>query len=306
MKIAILGSAPSSLGLAPFGDPAFKIWGCSPGVYPVAPRVDAWFELHRWEPGVVGKPATQKPWFSPEYVQWMARLPCNVWMKEAVPEIPKSAPLPIEDLKAKYGTYFWTSSISIMLACAIDDILEERKVRTEPAEDMISLYGVDMSANEEYGYQRAGCQYFLTLANQLGIGIWVPPESDLLRPMPVYGLCESEWWHIKGTARRRELENRLANATAVYENAKNEMHFLRGCLDDTKYHLDTWAETRDGAGTDAEILAQSPELQAMILARFAPKPEVLYGGPAGGSMAASAPQAVRKARKPAKSKKRRR
>ena len=88
MKIAILGSAPSSLSLAPFGDETWKIWGCSPGVYPFCPRADAWFELHRWEPGVVGKPETQKPWFSPEYVLWMAqREPnrCPVWMAEPTP-----------------------------------------------------------------------------------------------------------------------------------------------------------------------------------------------------------------------------
>ena len=83
MKVAILGSAPSSLGLTPFSDPAWKIWACSPGTYYRLARCDAFFELHRWEPGIVGQPASQKTWFSPEYVQWMSmRNPqtCPVWM----------------------------------------------------------------------------------------------------------------------------------------------------------------------------------------------------------------------------------
>ena len=72
MKIALVGSAPSSVRLAPFDDPSWDIWGCSPGAYPVfaQKRVDMFFELHRWEPPVVGRADQQVPWFTPEYVQW--------------------------------------------------------------------------------------------------------------------------------------------------------------------------------------------------------------------------------------------
>ena len=34
-KIAILGTAPSSMALAPFKDPAWSIWACSPGAFPI-------------------------------------------------------------------------------------------------------------------------------------------------------------------------------------------------------------------------------------------------------------------------------
>src|ERR1043165_5779344 len=53
-QIALLGSAPSSCTLAPFADPTWEIWACSPQNY-AAPRVDAWFELHdlerKWKAG---------------------------------------------------------------------------------------------------------------------------------------------------------------------------------------------------------------------------------------------------------------
>src|SRR5882762_7812767 len=53
-KVAIMGTAPSSRLLAPFGDPTYTIWGSSPGNMgdpgsnPAAlPRLpDAWFEIH--------------------------------------------------------------------------------------------------------------------------------------------------------------------------------------------------------------------------------------------------------------------
>lgn len=114
MKIALLGSAPSSLSLAPIGDPSWLVWGCSPGVFYQCGSPNGWFELHRWEPPIIGVPAKQKTWFSPEYVAWMAmRDPnrCPVWMYEAVPEIPASRALPVEDLVRKYGSFFFTSSL---------------------------------------------------------------------------------------------------------------------------------------------------------------------------------------------------
>lgn len=261
MKIAILGSAPSSMRLAPYGDQSWKIWGCSPGLYPGMPRCDAWFELHRWEPPVIGKPDSQKPWFSPEYVQWMAGLRCPVWMFLPVPEIPTSLALPAKELMDKWGNYFMTSSIAWMMAMAIDQILLEREAdRPEGTKDAIGLWGVDMAATEEYGYQRAGCQYFIQMANNLGIDIVVPPESDLLRPMPPYGICETDEYWIKATERKRELTARLANHQQQVALNQRQVDFLSGALDDLNYHMQTWHQHGAGIATHVGVWARSPFL----------------------------------------------
>ena len=263
MKIAILGSAPSSMGLAPFGDPSWQIWGCSPGLYANAPRVDQWFELHRWEPPVIGKPAQQVPWFSPEYVAWMAQQK-KVWMFAPVPEIPNSDTFPTEELCRKFGNFFMTSSIAWMMAMAIDQIILERETRTTPAApgdyDTIGLFGVDMAASEEYGYQRAGCQYFIQMAINLGIQIKIPPESDLLRPMPMYGIWESSHFAIKMTARKRELTTRMQQHQAQAAEHNNQAMFLRGALDDLEYMIQTWHEGKDAIPTHVDIWARSPYL----------------------------------------------
>lgn len=273
MKIGLLGSAPSSVRLAPYGDASWQLWGCSPGVYAVAPRVDAWFELHRWEPGQIGKPDTQKPWLSPEYVAWMSRQRL-VWMANQVPEIPGSRAIPIDYLSDRYGTYFWTSSVAYMLAMAIDMILEARKRRTaadQPDEDdQIGLWGVDMAATEEYGFQRAGCQHFICMANQLGIGVIVPPESDLLRPSPMYGLCESEHWHIKLLERRRELQGRLNMHRQHAADHTRMVAFIEGALDDMHYHMETWSESRDGKAP--AFLASLPPAEPKVRAECGEPP----------------------------------
>ena len=271
LKVALVGSAPSSTYMAPFGDPTWVIFGCSPGVYPHATRVNAWIELHRWEPGVVGKPATQKPWLTPEYVAWMAKLPL-VYMRDKVPEIPNSVRLPIEKLTARWGNMWFTSSVAYMLAMSIDDILEVRAARAKSGEvlpegenDTIGLFGVDMAATEEYFAQRPACQYFITVAQGLGITVIVPPESDLLRPYPLYGLLESEPWHIKGLARQRELESRLNNNRATQQQLKMEEGFIMGAIDNHKYHMDTWMETRVMLSPDPKIMASSPVVRDEIL-----------------------------------------
>lgn len=229
LKICLVGSAPSSVRLAPYADKSWQIWGCSPGVYGIAPRVDAWFELHRWEPG--------QPWFSPEYVQWLGKRECPVFMAEVRPEVPRSEVMPVDALVAKYGPYFFTSSLAWMFACAL-----------EAGATKIALYGVDMAANDEYGDQRSGLHYFGMLAAAMGVEVGVPPESDLFRPRPLYGVDEIKHSSIKALARKRELEARLRDAQQRSHAAQLEAQFLQGAMDDVNYHSMTWGCKDDALG----------------------------------------------------------
>lgn len=256
MKIAIIGSAPSSVKLAPYGDPSWQIWGCSPGVYYQLPRCNAFFELHRWEPGVIGRPDSQKPWFSPEYVAWLAKQPL-VWIadQDAAKDLPGHKMLPWPDLVQKYGHFFFTSTIAWEMALAIEMILEHRELNPDSTEQhAIGLWGVDMNAAEEYGYQRAGCQFFCMIAADLGIEIVVPPEADLLLPPPLYGVFETNARAIKLLARQRELQGRVAGAQTRASQAQHEVAHLTGALDDLDYQLKTWQAEGQINGTDFKRL----------------------------------------------------
>lgn len=252
MKIAIVGTAPSTCRKAPYSDPSWKIWGCSPGLYPVAPRTDAWFELHRWEPPVIGRPDQQKAWFSPEYVMWLSMYQGPVYMQEPVREVPNSRALPVKDLLLKYGHYFFTSSIAWMMAMAIEEIERAREKREpgSPEVDALGLFGVDMSATEEYGYQRAGCQFFLQIAHSRNIQIAVPMESDITCPAPLYGISEGTHRAIKFLERERELQARLHAAEQAAQAAQMQAAFLKGALDDNLYHRGTWLHEGEVHGAD--------------------------------------------------------
>jgi hypothetical protein len=238
-KIALLGSAPSSIRLAPLKDPAWSIWACSPGAYAIIGQErtyhegDAFFELHRWEPPVIGDPTRQVAWFSPEYVEWMRQFKGPVYTGEVIPDIPRSVRLPRERLLERYGPYFFTSSLAWMLAMALE----------VPDVEEIALYGVDMSATEEYAQQRPGCHFFIQAAMLRGVRVSVPPESDLMQPMPLYGICEWEPMMVKATVRKRELEARLVAAQASLQAATQQCGFLQGALDNHKYWMATWIGT---------------------------------------------------------------
>ncbi len=255
MKVALCGSAPSSLRLAPFGDPSWKIYGCSPGVYGVATRVDEWFETHLWEPG--------QPWFTPEYCQWLSALPdrgVKLWTGGPIGSIPGAQVFPFDEILDEFDPqrYFCTSSLFWMMAHAI------RQGATK-----IGFWGVDMAANEEYEMQRAGIHFLAYKAAERGIEVGAPAESDLFTPRFRYGA--DEWTHSfrKWRARKMELETRLMDARrAALEYTKGEK-FLEGALDDLNYCHQTWASKDDRTG----------------VSRF-PKPAVTY---APGVILANAP-----------------
>lgn len=281
MKIALVGSAPSSVALGPYRDASYReflgampekgpasqwlaerweIWGCSPGAMAHVPRADRWFEVHRWEPG--------QPWFQPAYMQFLQQFGGPVYVGGYVPkdDIPNALIYPIKEVEAEFSSYFLNSSLSLMLAMAIMEIEGRRKIRAaakagaalataavpipdpvleailaeKDEDDTIGLWGVDMAAKEEYKDQRKGCHFFVFEALRRGIGVYVPPESDLLRPMPIYGLSEWDHSYIKATQRGRELSMQHENAMAAFNEAKEKLMHLAGYQQGFAEFIDTW------------------------------------------------------------------
>jgi len=288
MKIAVCGSQPHSLGLAPFQDASYQefqqgrtelypppqfpgqeweIWGCSPGLYSFAPRATRWFEVHRWEPGA--------PWFGAGYIEFLRAFKGPVYMGGRVPEIPNCVVYPIDQVEEMFSSFFLTSSLALMLALAIMEIERVRAARRrvrekkpgfdlaprtlhyadevaplppelmryldeDDKEDVIGIWGVDMSAHEEYGYQRPGCQFFLLEAGRRGIGTYVPPESEIMRPMPIYGLSEWDHNYIKLTQRARQLNQEQARVAAELEGAQKKMIGLQAEQHALDYFVKTW------------------------------------------------------------------
>jgi hypothetical protein len=198
-NIAICGSNPTTIDEAPFGDPSWRIWACSPDNTPFGlgkltrelPRVDERFELH------VPIADESRPF---GYLQHISKDPI-VWLRDerALPHFPGGRMYPEAKLKGtskfqrmqvhqnggvetriceipngdgKYCAYCFTSSISYMLAKAINDLEGVRGAQ-------IGLWGIIQATDGEYSYQRPGIQYFLYEATKRGIKVIANRESCL-------------------------------------------------------------------------------------------------------------------------------
>lgn len=248
-KVAILGTAPSSRLLAPFGDPEWTIWGSSPGNSgdpgsgPMAlPRLpDAWIEMHanfHW-PEYIQQ-------YGGAYVKWINEKSFPVVAPVDLPNyralFPKAIPFPWRELVVEFGPYFFTSTFAWMAAFAIKLGVKE-----------LGFYGVDMSSKDEYILQRPGGHYFMMQAMQRGIKVVIPDESDLVQPPPLYGIHDSTPMGRKAASRRQEVNMRIAGAQQRMAQAQGEMTYLQGALEDIDYHANIWGGHSIQAATQAAI-----------------------------------------------------
>ncbi len=77
---------------------------------------------------------------------------------------------PFRQVAETIGEYYYNSSIAYAMALAIHEGAEE-----------IGIYGVDMKADDEYGYQRPNMEYLVGLARGKGIKVHIPKESPLCK-----------------------------------------------------------------------------------------------------------------------------
>ena len=88
------------------------------------------------------------------------------------------------------------------------------------------------------------------LAKNKGIKVTVPPESDLLRPPPLYGIREYSHAWIKHTARGREVTTRAEDLRVKRVNVSFEAQFLKGAEDNRDYEEKTWLGNMDTDGQE--------------------------------------------------------
>lgn len=167
-KVAIVGFSESSRHLAPYDDPEWDIWAMNQ-LYRHIPRATAWWEMHQRKDFL----ADQVP--GTDYLKWLKECPIPIYMIDKFEDIPNSIKYPIEDMVATFGDYFY-STISYMIAQAIVDGYEE-----------IGLWGIDLSHDSEYEYQKPSAEYLLGVAIGRGIAISLPSQTALLKGQYRYG-----------------------------------------------------------------------------------------------------------------------
>jgi hypothetical protein len=243
LKVALIGTAPSSRMLAPYNDPSWQIWGCSPGNQNALPRVNVWFELHSnllWpEHEAYGRP----------YIEWLKAQSFPVYMQDQT-LVPRALVFPKDEMVAEFGDSFFTSSFAWMMALAM---------KMGAAE--IALYGIDMASRDEYIRQRPGFFFFKHMAERRGIKVSAPHESDIMQSPALYAYVDSTPFGRKIMARRVEVSGRINGMAQQIDQASRSKTYLEGALEDLDYFESIWGGVCNDMG---RLQYENAQLKAEI------------------------------------------
>lgn len=224
-KVAIVGFAETTRLKAPFHDQSWEIWAMNQ-LYRFIPRATRWFEIHPHE-GPHSYLADAVP--GTDYAKWLAECPIPVYMVSHKPEFPTSVTYPFRQMIEEFGLEdirpdardkgYFHSSVDYMIALAISEGFQE-----------IGVWGVDMTHDSEYGYQKPSGSFWLGVAKGRGIKLTLPKESALLKnegyaygydPLPQNHLLDHAQAREKALKTQKEqlMANMLMVDGALAENA---------------------------------------------------------------------------------------
>lgn len=225
-KLAIVGFASSTRELAPYDNPEWVIWGLNQ-LYRHIKRADAWVDIHYNynEPAAVVE--------GTDFDKWLAAAPIPVFMCNRQPAVPNSVKYPLQPIIDKFGARYFTSTISYMIAYGIWAGFRE-----------IGIWGVDLIVGKEYFYQKSCAEFWIGVANGLGIEVRIPDDSALLKGGFLYGF-EPE---PKSLVNISEFQRRIGECEKRKAELLRELQTVDGAKQDAAFWLEL-AELRARGGS---------------------------------------------------------
>lgn len=226
-KVCIVGFASTSRGQVPWAEPGWEFWGCNEGYVQEFPVIDRWFQIHPF----ISFSRADNP-SDPKHFEWLKeRHPFEIYMQKWFPFVPSSVQYPLEEYQILYGRKYFRSSFDYMMAMAIAEGYKE-----------IGVFGFEMASGTEYAHQRPSAEYWIGIAEGMGIKIREPENWNLLRGS-LYGFEDNS------VGFRQQLEIRLAilkNQLQLQNNIFNSLHGASKELDEIrKYAIEHPTEPMD-------------------------------------------------------------
>lgn len=233
-KLAIVGFAPTR-DAAPFADPSWEIWGLN-DLHRAIPRYTRWFDIHTIDnietDYIAGRTSNaQRKTNIPEAaleqlgISGLSKLKCPVYMQEVNPKVPNSVKFPLDEMLEEFkargltGARYFTNSISYMLAFALyEGIVTGRQW------DEIHIYGVDMAVGDEYIAQRPSCEYWIGIAEGMGVKMYIPDASDLNKTAFLYAWEEKQQRAFEG--KMKKIRDDAAARKQAFEQQRAEIDRL--------------------------------------------------------------------------------
>lgn len=209
-KVSIIGFAPSwKEGFVNKSDDC-EIW-CLNEMYKVAPQVpnfsaDRWFEIHD---------LTTPSKSTKEHQSFLQTCTVPLYVQKQYEHLPNAIPFPFEEIfawmagKGFGGSKYFTNTISYLIMFAAMSGFKE-----------ISVYGVDMSTDSEYMHQKASAEYMIGLCEGMGIKVYIPQSSELLKCNQLYAVESSNKLRHWVKAQQSELSKRSQHFAQQEQQAR--------------------------------------------------------------------------------------
>jgi len=244
-QVAIVGTAMTFKD-APYSDPSWEIWGVNDH-WNLVPRATRWFESQDEEHCSKTACGHDK---SMMRMDWFKKCPIPLYMNLHYDSAPMSIRYPLKQIKKwmsdmdTQGDNYFTNTVTYMIALALYEGF-----------DRVHLYGVDMAVGGEYEKQRPSCEFWLGIAKGLGIELYIPDHSDLLKCLERYGMNQEGEKKIAAPFLKK-MQNRMVFQTsqigqinASMQEHQKEMNRLKSVLDsytgsteDLKQTMKVWGE----------------------------------------------------------------
>lgn len=219
-KVALVGSAESTLHRTPWKDLDVEIWGLG---WRGLPRANRLFDLHASN-FIKGKQKNVPL----DYADRLNNSNLPVFLCKAQPNIDQSITYPIEEISRFFGKdmdpfitgEYFACSVAFMLCLAIYEGYGE-----------IHMYGLDFVAKSEYAYQKPCMEYYVGVARGMGLHVYLPKGSALCEFSYRYGYEDAP---EEGYITDKMLSERKAQYQKKRENALALMHTADGALQEAK------------------------------------------------------------------------
>lgn len=159
--------------------PETEIWGINAAHYFLQRKAHYWFQIHPREWTTSSGPATGYFGRPKEHFDWLQKFNGTLWLGGPDRDFPNSKVYPLAEITRHFGKNYLTSTFAYQLALALYEHLNGQTIGS------LSLYGINLTASEEYAHQRPCAEYWIGRLEQAGVEVTIPAVSSLLKG-PVY------------------------------------------------------------------------------------------------------------------------
>lgn len=268
-RVAILGYT-TSLEEAPWGNPEWELWGMNNLHTRMTPEQVAqctrWYQVHsEAEIQAVGvehvawlKEAHPFPIYMIDPVEGITHAPDGTEIRSLAERSgrPAAVVFPRAQLLTHFMRYF-TNSVSWEIAHLLFEALyDDEYVLAD-----LALFGIDMAVGSEYADQRPSVEFFLGLAQGLGVNLHIPESSDLLKAAELYGgEDEHSGLRAKCDQRLRELHEQKAHIEAQVAQAQGMHASICGAIDSFSYIKGVWLPPRGSGDARDKVVVPAGSL----------------------------------------------